>query len=106
MSENCIPDDLRLAFHDAVVAPFNDWYFGGREPRIELRGYRWTVGAICFFASSFTDEMPDPTYAVLYALANAFSVRIPADRSYASGAFCLVDICDQCLARRAARPVV
>ena len=101
-----IPEDLRLAFHEAVAGPFRDWYVGAPEPRITLYGYGWTPSAICFFASSFNDDMPHSIYAALCALAKEFGVETPADRSYDSGAHCLIAICDLCLAKRAGRAAI
>jgi hypothetical protein len=102
MTEAPIPDDLRDAFQEAIGASFGNWLMGGPAPEIFLNGRAYFIEAICARVLRFPDAMPDYAYDELCGVLRNFATGdLPEDRTYASGARCLLALCNRLRARGA-----
>jgi hypothetical protein len=78
-----IPEDLRHAFHHAVVL-FADWDRGGPEPQVSLEQQPYPISSVCSWVMKFNDRMPEN---VQHVLANIRGLTIDlTDPSYGTAA--------------------
>jgi hypothetical protein len=88
-----IPADLSAAFHRAVWS-FRDWGFARFEPSISVDQNAFLISAVCDIVMKFKDPLPNNVFDKLlaYTLEGPPSLRgdLAKDRSYATGARCLL----------------
>jgi hypothetical protein len=88
-----IPTDLSAAFHRAVWS-FRDWGFARFEPSVSVNQNPFLMSAVCDLVIKFRDPLPSNVFDKLlsYTLEGPPSLRrdLVEDRSYATGARCLL----------------
>jgi hypothetical protein len=92
-----IPPDLERAFMETVWG-YSDWGFEGPEPEVSIERQRFTLSAVCRFVSKFDAPMPNVIYSKLLSVIDAthaeLAEQLTNNRSYASGALCLLKLID------------
>jgi hypothetical protein len=89
-----IPPRLAEAFFDAVRA-YILWAFAGPQPTIAIGQDVASISSVCERVGIFADLLPDETFNVLYFVASTqkpLREKLSADRTYASGAHCLLKL--------------
>jgi hypothetical protein len=89
-----IPPKLAEAFFDAVRA-YIRWAFADPQPTIAIDEVVIPISGACERVSIFTDSLPDETFNALYFVASTqkhLREKLGADRSYATGAQCLLKL--------------
>jgi hypothetical protein len=90
-----MPADLRDAFDRAVIE-LVDWHSGGDEPTVSFDGEPVSISGVFRMALPFEEPMPEVIFQDLIAYAarslerETDGVELSKDRSYASGARCLL----------------
>jgi hypothetical protein len=88
-----IPANLSAAFHRAVWS-FRDWGFIRFEPSVSVDQNPFLISTVCDLVMKFKDPLPDNVFAKLlsYTLEgyNELGGDLAKDRSYATGARCLL----------------
>ena len=86
---------LRDAFYGAVQL-YPNWTAFGHGPLVSVDGGRYTISDVCNLAIEISDGMPDDLLGSLMFLLNAADQDLleglAKDRSYASGARCLLKL--------------
>jgi hypothetical protein len=86
---------LRDAFYGAVQL-YPNWTAFGHGPLVSVDGRRYTISDVCNLAIEISDGMPDDLLGSLMFLLNAADQDLleglAKDRSYASGARCLLKL--------------
>ena len=94
-SQKPISRHLRDAFYGAVQL-YANWTAFGHGPLVSVDGRRYTISDVCNLAIEISDGMPDDLLGSLMFFLNAgdqdLLEGLAKDRSYASGARCLLKL--------------
>jgi hypothetical protein len=94
-----IPDDLRIAFEDAVGAYYENLHGSACEPEVFFRGENHTIRSICAAVKLFEDKISNETFIKLSNEALRRIREVPIKNSYRSCAPFLARLIEVRLAR-------
>jgi hypothetical protein len=90
-----IPGYLSEPFHEAAWL-YAEWNPPLPEREVNIEGTPFTISEICRLVSGFGDQLPETVFNMLSSYMRpghaALAAKLAADRSYETGAQCLLDL--------------